>query len=244
MLTVSRDADYFTALANRPEVRKWLGPWDGTYAPIDCAPIVAHPGHVCLQTDTGGGFLNLWQEPYVYQVHTLTATVAEFRAMLAYMFLDTDAVELLTPVPLNNDAAVGMARIGHFTRRFIRHAAVALIDGGLVDVAYYGLTLEAWALSSPDCQEAGHGFHNDLHAAKAASGQGLPPHANDPTHNALVGLMGLLCQKGDTAKGVSAYNRWARFAGYQPVTATPLGLTTPELTCRFADGHLEVVTWH
>ena len=60
-------------------------------------------------------------------------------------------------------------------------------------------------------------FHQQLQAAKEASGSCLPVHVDDPTHDHMVGATLLMLVHGNAPKGVRFYNAWARFAGYAPI---------------------------
>jgi len=220
-LSVQRtfSADFFNSVANTPGVREFLGQGDDQ---LDLEPIIKSPSNFCFQAE-GGGFVCHQHEPGIYEVHSMflpeargTGVAHAMRDSMAYMFLQTDCVELVTRVPETNRAAKVLARIGGFKEKFSRkHAWPA--PGGPSAVSYQGLSLLSWTLAAAAMADEGEGFHNELLRLKESQGSELVAHDDDPVHDAVVGATIKMVKLGNAVKGVQTYNRWARLAGYEPV---------------------------
>ncbi len=214
------DATFLNSVANHPEVHPWLG------APgeIDLAPFVSDPKHFALVNE-GGGFLLICHEPGVYEVHSQflpnhrRQTIKAMRDGFDYMFINTDCHTVLTQVPDNNVAAAALARHAHFRPMFRRE------ETPRGSTAFMALTIDQWAQDNTGLEAEGEWFHDRLSAAKEANGSSLPEHAHDAAHERAVGATIRMVKAGNCHKAVAFYNRWARFAGYVPITL--LGDTPP-----------------
>jgi hypothetical protein len=125
-------------------------------------------------------------------------------------FVKTDAIELLTMVPGNMPHAKLMARRNGFRHLFDR-PKLWHVSGERFDVGFYRLTLEEWIMTGIH-SEAGRKYHNRLHHELGAN-----DHPDDPVHDSFVGAAIEMVLSGNVTKGIDTYNRWARFALYQPV---------------------------
>ena len=235
-LRPTRDATFLNTVANHPDVRPWLLAEDGP-APLDFKDVIENPDNVSLVTETGG-FVFMRHEDGIYEVHSLfipegrgTHTITAMRQAAQYMFVETDCMELLTKVPVNNTAAKGLARLAGFTHRF----DLPLTSHGL-EVAYLGLTLDRWMVRAPETRLAGEAFY-------ALCDRPL----EDPIHRHAVGTVVLMGRAGNATKGVETFNTLARFAGYpltELVTAHPALVKIHGVVVSFRDGEMEIVTCH
>jgi hypothetical protein len=222
-LTVSRElsASRINFVVNHPEVR----PYVGGVGPLDLAGLVADPRNVLLMVD-GGGCLFQWLGEGYYEVHTQfipeargAAAIQAVRDALWWMFTATDAVEIVTKVPDTNLGALGLVRAIHGTFQFSRPNAWQNADGALSGVKYYSKTLMDWVRDeSEELSKTGDWFHDKLAEAKTRMGASNPPHDDDHAHDRYVGMASEMISRGQLAKGVLTYNRWATFAGYAPVS--------------------------
>lgn len=158
MLTRTTDAAFFTALANRPDVRPWLG-WrtDPTEA-IDGAEMTT-PENICLRHGDGG-FCCVFVEPGVYTVHSMfptdqrgTGTFAAIREAADYLFGEAGVSELITAVPVHNKAAKGLALAAHFEPIGVEPSAFVDTDGLTHDVKVFVLTRARWQAYTASVKE-------------------------------------------------------------------------------------------
>jgi hypothetical protein len=219
---VSREfhADNINAVVNDPSVRPWVG---GGTEPLDLAAAVADIRNVLLMTE-GGGVLFMFREPGIYEAHTQfiesargASAVAAVQDALRWMFTVSDAVEIQTRVPANNRGALGLVQAINGEHRFNRRNAWPTPEG-MVDCAYYALTIDRWAAKAPGINETGVWFHDKLEAAKIAAGATSPIHDDDEAHDRYVGATCEIMMLGMTDKALRFYNRFARFSGYGEVS--------------------------
>lgn len=216
----SFDVQAFNNIANHAEVRPWLG----GRGPLDFSAIVGDPSNVCLLGD-GIGFMAHKLSDGLYEVHTLALPHARGanafecgREGMRYMFAATDCVELVTKCPDGNRGAMALACAAGFREVFRREAA---FDDGSLEakgISYRKANLDDWRMGDPALELTGTWFHDKLEAAKVAAGSNLDIHPDDAAHNCAVGASVLMVMAGNPRKAVWAYNRWAIFAGYAPIT--------------------------
>jgi hypothetical protein len=208
MIRRTMDAAFLNGVANHPDVRPWL---EGPVGPLDLSPLLDDARNHALVNDCGG-FVYLFQEPGLYEVHSLllpegrAGSSAAAMDGLRHMFTRTDCVEVQTRVPEANKAALGLTRAMGFARLFDRPGN-----------GYWSLTLDRWRARDPELAAHGERFHVMLEIAKAATGSTLPTHDDDEAHDRAAGASLLMAEAGQVAKAVRTYNRWARFAGYQSI---------------------------
>lgn len=202
------DAGFLNGVCNDPAVRPDLG-GEGE---IDLTGIVSNPENYALVSEFGG-FILTRHEAGVYEVHSQFLPVGRgshaieaMRDGMRYMFASTDCTMIQTKVPAANTRAGGFAKLAGFQHLF-----------DMNDTAHMVVTIDRWLSFDAGLDEHGHWFHKRLEAAKIAKGSALPIHADDQSHDRAVGAAVLLCRRGNPAKAVWAYNRWARLAGYAPV---------------------------
>lgn len=240
MIRRTFDATLLNEIANHPEVR----PHIGGAGVIDLTTIVGDPQNVAVMGEHGGWIYHGLQ-PGVYELHTLflpegrgRSFFAGAREVLRYMFVRTDALEILTKCPDTNAGARMAAGMMGFKERFRREDAWA--PG--VGISYQALTIDGWAMRDPEALRAGQAFHNSLEAAKAASGSTIAPHPDDAAHDRAVGTAWLMAQAGNVGKGVAWYNRWAVFAGYAQIHALALNVVDiGDAIVELKDGQTDVL---
>lgn len=213
MIERCMDAAFFNRICNLPEVRPWLG---GPAGFLDVSPMVLNPANYALRAN-GGGFILEALGGGVYHVHSQFSSegrrgsIAAMRAGLDFMFTRTDCMRITSHIPDNNLAARGLGIKAGFRPWFRRETP------GLGPTAVVRIDAEDWIAGNAKLEAEGEAFHNALESAKAAAGSALPTHPHDPAHERAVGAAALMCKRGQAAKGVGLYNRWARLAGYAPI---------------------------
>lgn len=238
-IAVAEDKALIEHIVNHPELRKFNS-HDG--APFcDAAKYLKSPSFVLIGNE--GCFLLKAVGPCRYDVHTNLLPECRGRDALDVaryamdlVFSRTDAEELYTMVPANNPAAAWFTKAMGFRFRFKRER-VWLQGGVSHDARYYSITVDDWVLRG---SRAGVGriFHERLHS-KAPQ---LDKHSDDPVHDAYVGAAISMMNK-QPVKALSLYNRWARFAGYEPievVSKDPLVVDIKSCSLKFENGTFAV----
>lgn len=236
------DATFLNHVANHPDVR----PHVGGVGVLALQEKVANPNNIAL-VDEHGGFLFEKVDVGLYELHTMYlpegrgAHVLEASALAArYMFAHTDAVELITKLPVTNRRADFMVRRCGFRKLYERKGA--WVDGS--DVLFFGLDLEAWRQRDDRALFAGREFHVMLEAAKDAVASKLDRHPIDPAHDRVVGAAVLMIRAGQVRKGVWSYNRWASVAGYQQIrllSDIPPVVDVVDAVVTVTDGKMEIL---
>lgn len=226
MLPFRRDlrADRINRVVNDPSVFPEVAP-PGAES-IDMTLAVKNLANVFLMTDEGGIVAD-WKEPGIYEIHTQfteryrgTSAIRTVREMLSWLFIHTDAMELFTKIPRSNERALGLVRAINGKFEFSREAAHTLHSGDIVGVDYYSLGYRDWLYSpwaSSFLVTRGAWFHEKLEEMKRARLVMEPQHPEDPAHDINVGATVEMILAGQVDKGLTLYNRWARFAGYAEV---------------------------
>ena len=163
------------------------------------------------------------------------------RDALAYMFTSTPCVELVTKVPIDNRAALGLARIAGFEKRF--DGTCSWSSDAKKEAGFYGLSLNAWALRSRDALRLGQWFHVALETLKTATQS--TQHPEDKVHDHMVGATIAMLQSGLLWKAVSFYNQWASWAGYDVIAVLsekPLVVEFDHMRIEIMCGRIEVLS--
>lgn len=162
-----------------------------------------------------GGFVFHNQGPGFYEIHTLFLPAGRGHRVREalddaklFMFTQTDCAEIVTRIPQSNRSALRLAQDGGFEHRFTREHGY---EGAPTD--YYALTLDQWICRTPSLEAVGEDFH-----AKLEAQIGHENHPHDPAHDRYVGAAVMMLNAGNPHKAIATYNRWATWAGYQPVT--------------------------
>lgn len=201
------DATHLNAIANDPAVF----PWMESKIPVDMSMVALDAANFLLECDDGG-FLLIQHEPGRYEVHSIfkpdagATTIRAMREAMDWMFTRTPCEAICSKIPDGNDRAHGFAIAGGL-REIFRGADASYVEIGIMD----------WAMRTKALQVHGERFHATLDAAKLASGSPLPVHDYDVAHERAVGAALLMIERGQPAKGIAFYNRWARIAGYAQI---------------------------
>lgn len=207
------DAKFINAVANHPAVKPYMLLRRGEN--MDYSGIVSDPRNVVLTGEYGGmAFHNLL--PGLFEVHTQSLpegrgawTLEMAHSALLYMFSKTEAVEIFTRVPYENEPAkkLTLAMGGVFEQ-----SAEVDLDGRLIGWSIYRLTMQDWIKTSPLLEGIGQMFHVKLHDQYDALDLAIARHEDDAWHNRNVGAAHSMIAGGQAYKGVGFYNRWARMA--------------------------------
>lgn len=249
MIEIIREtsAERINRVLNDESVRPWVA--DLSEGVIDITKSVENLNNVLLMGEHGGCMLFKLM-PGVYEVHTQIlpagrgAWAHEFAGgVVRWMFLRTDAYELLTRVPRGHVAAKALTLAIGGKYEFTRPSG-CLFRGRAVDLYVYALRLQDWASTAPDMVERGAWFHEFLASEAKRLGVTEPTHADDENHNRYVGIALEMALAGQVRKAVLTYNRWSLVSRHRviqfvsddpPMIRFDLGLL------RFADGKLEVL---
>lgn len=202
--------------------------------PMDLSALVNDLRNIALMCDEGGIFA-IWREPGIYEIHTQfteryrgISAVKTVREMVSWLFLQTPAMELQTQVPAYNQGAHALVKAISGRLEFERDGVWQLADGTSCRMDYYTLRYADW-LYSPwtmgPLATRGEWFHAKLEAAFAGFLLAPEVHEHDPAHDVNLGATVEMIFAGEVEKGLTLYNRWARFAGYAEariVSAKPL----------------------
>lgn len=221
MIERTTDAAWINSVLNHPDVGPWID--ERNDGPIDISAYLESPFVLALRGDHGV-FMVVKLDHGIYEVHTAILPegrgpwARDFaRSGAAYMFVGTDAVEILTRVPQPHGAARRLTLDTGFQLEFTTLAETRF-RGKMVPVEVYRLSLQDWA-SSPgiaECSEPnGRTFHEWLNA-QVGSGNGAP-HADDPAHNRVIGVALSMIRAGQVTKGIVWYNRWAVLARHPTI---------------------------
>lgn len=195
---------------------------------LDLSPIVGDLRNIVLMCDEGG-IIAKWQEPGVYEIHTqFTAAyrgvscVRTIREMVSWLFLQSPAMELQSQVPEGNVGAEAAIRAVGARFEFERAGAWPSREEGVPakPVGYYTLRYSDWLYqpyAAGVLAPLGEEFHRKLEEKKLAFLSPPEGHAVDPAHDVNVGATMAMIWAGQAEKGLTLYNRWARFAGYAEV---------------------------
>lgn len=233
---ISRDAVKFNRIANDPSVLPWVAQkgverLDFTAFFDEPRNIGFHYGDCC--------FVAHWLEPGVYEVHSMALPSARgrtvldaARASIAHMFMAEPAMELCTRVVAGNVAADALTRRMGFAYEFERSG---VWDGK--DVRFYALRYPEWVKRQDWLKLSGEWFHSALGDDKT--------HVDDSAHDLYVGACVEMVRAGQPDKAIALYNRWARFAGYEPVEIVSRSPIVIDIRSHFIrvldDGKVEVV---
>lgn len=219
MIVRTSDATFLNELANHPEIRPFVG---GGLEPLDLTAVCQNPANIILVVDGAGAWVLQMLMPGVYELHTMFLPEARGRPYfvaakqaLAYVFGQTDALEIVTKCPDDNDGARMAAATMGFRERFRREGAWQTGAG----ISYRVFSIDDWFVRDRTCLVEGRAFHSALEAAKEAQGCTLATHPDDEAHDRAVGAACLMIKGGRTDKAIGFYNRWAIFAGYATIFA-------------------------
>lgn len=221
MIEQTASADRINAIANHPDVRRWVSP--EPERDLDLGMAIADPMNIAL-TGEHGAMLFACLQQGVYEAHTMVLPEGRGRWALSFVqdclswvFCRTGAIELMTRVPKGNLAARALARAIHGTYCFTNPDGWAQ-DGNSIPADIFSLVIQDWMRTAPKLPERGQWFHTRLEEEFAAAGKREPNHPDDAVHDRYVGAAMEMVFGGQLDKGVIFYNRWAAMAGYVPIS--------------------------
>ena len=217
-MTVFRsfDAERLNEILNIPEVHKWAALPD--QKELDVTPLIENrDNYLLMAEDKSGGILFEKKEVGMYEVHTQfdpksrgTGPVRAVKEMLGWMFANTDAVQLVTRVSVDNKPAYKLAE--HFSNLEYVHKDRWIIGDESSEVHVFTLRLYDWIRNWKDLSEEGKEFHDDLELML-----GHKSHEDDLAHDRWVGACVQMIRGGQVHKGVAVYNNWTVCSGYEPI---------------------------
>jgi len=212
-ITPSNNVEAFNRIANHPSVLPYVvqkGQHD-----LDFADFFLNPRNIGF-LGSNCAFIAHYLDAGMYEVHSMALPEARGRTVLLaateainFMFLSTPCMELLTRVVAGNVAADALAKAVGFHLEFVRPKAWNAPDGAK-DCRYYAMRYPDWVKRQGWLCESGGWFHHDVLGDDRT-------HEDDAAHDLHVGACVEMVRAGQARKGVILYNRWARFAGYEPV---------------------------
>lgn len=237
-MRLSRDHAEYERIANDPAVLPFVAPHG--IDRVDLKPFFENTDNVgFLYNDCG--FLVHCLEPGVYEVHSIALphvrggyVFSAATMSIRFMFLATEAMELLTRVPHGNVAATALTRKVGFEHEFSRPNGWKTADGA-ADVEFYAMRYPSWVRHQDWLKASGEWFHSLTGISE--------DHEDDPAHDIYVGAMVETVLGGQPDKAAFLYNRWARFAGYGTVSIVdrePLTFLVDEHLVTVTDGKVEI----
>lgn len=213
------EAAHLNSILNHPEVHPWVA-YDEN--PLDLTPVMENPNVVALYGEHGGQVYQRLQ-PGLFEAHSAFKpegrgewALAATRETLKWIFVHTEAVEIVTRVPAGNVAARALAKaIGGVQDFTLPEGWVKA--GKPVSADVFSLTIQGWMKSAPDLPSRGKWFHARLKAEFDRLGIAEPQHADDETHDRYVGAACEMIFGGQPEKACVFYNRVAVISGWHPI---------------------------
>ena len=215
------DAERVNAIANHPDVRRWVS--TDPDLDLDLAMAVADPANITL-TGEHGAMLFAFLQHGVYEAHTMVLPAGRgewalnfVQDCLTWVFCRTGAIELMTRVPKGNLAARALAKAIHGVYCFTNPDGWVQ-DGKAIPADIFSLTIHDWMRTAPKLPERGAWFHKRLEEEFAKGGKREPNHPDDAMHDRYVGAAMEMVFGGQPDKAVIFYNRFASMANYVPIS--------------------------
>lgn len=211
--------------------------------PCGFAGFFADPSNIGFLFDDCCFLAHALDAPYSFEVHSAALphrrgryVVDAASTAIKFMFFATPATELLTRVVDGNVKALALtAKVG-FGHEFRRKSAWQTSDG-LRDVDYFAMRYPEWVKRQDWLKTSGQWFHSLLGETQT--------HKEDEAHDIYVGAAVEMLLGGQPDKAVAYYNRWAKFAGYEPVSIVsyqPLTIDIVSHLITVDSGRVEVKT--
>lgn len=220
----TRDWEWMDTVMRNPEMYARTS-HDGTPAAdqLSMKVVVEDPRNAFLQVlrngEPGGFFMLLNKAPGIYEVHT--NLLPECRGLDGvkagclgrdFMFIHTDCRRLTSLCPEWIPESVKYAEACRFHQDFTREAYWTR-EAKPQGVTFVSITLLEWVrCMHRNFRDLGVRFHEQLFSQMEEE-----THAEDPNHDAMVGLALRLACAGQVFKAETIYNDWAAVAGYAPL---------------------------
>ncbi len=205
------DAVAINRVLNDPEVRPWVA--DLGEGVLDLSKAVANQQNVLLMGEHGGCMFYRMMDG-MYEVHTQVLPsgrgqwVKDFLlAVRHYMWTRTDAVEVMTRVPMGHEGAKRAAEYVGMKYEFSRPDNCKF-RGEVVGVDIYSVRIQDWVGTAPFLEDKGEWLHEQMEKEAHRVGITVPTHDNDPNHNRYVGATLEMFRGGQYPKAIAFYNRW------------------------------------
>jgi hypothetical protein len=233
------DAKRLDEIANDPAIYPWIqGPHRG---PFRLHRLAADPNNVVLIGRHGAVWFQRHQ-PALYEQHTMVLPEGRgpwarhaMWAAFHWMFTRTDALEIVTKVPVDNLAALTAARMLGYELEFTLPDAWPT-DRGRVAENIYSYSAWRWVRSDKRLVEIGRWFHDMLAHEYRRLGRAPELHPDNLDHDRYVGAAIEMMAGGQVQKGYAFYNRWAAIAGAPKIRVLELN----PLTIDIRDARLRV----
>jgi hypothetical protein len=238
IITRTFDAAWINAVANHPDVTRWVRGW--ALGPIDITAAVADRNNVALIGEFGGVFFVKLQ-PGLYEFHAQVLpagrgrwTLRMMRAALAWMFARTDAVEMMARIPRGNLAALTLIRALKGVKDFhLPRGWIVDLDPVPADV--YGLRIQDWMRTAPELPLRGRWMRDRLAQELKRLGKGDIDLSASEDDERAMGLAMEMLLGGQPEKAVVFFDRYAAFTGcsrLQIVSRSPLVVSAgPAMLC-------------
>jgi hypothetical protein len=133
------------------------------------------------------------------------------------MFTHTDCMVLLTKAPAFNRAVITFAPLLGWKFEFERKE-IWPTESGPVDMSYFSFPYDKWVRTAPDLVATGRAFHARLDEEFARHRALHETQPDEECHDRYVGACAEMIYGGQPEKAVVLYNRFARLAGYAPIS--------------------------
>jgi hypothetical protein len=214
------DASRINRVLNDPAVRPWVA--DASEGVLDISPAVSKRENVLLLGEHGGCMFFKLLDGF-YEVHTQVLPAGRgawaarmIQSSFRWMFCRTDAIEILTRVPVAHRAAK-MATLRSGAEYEWTRPKECRFQGKLDDVEIFSISLQRWVGQDDGLAEIGAWFHQRMQDEAKRLGIETPAHEDDPNHNRYVGAAYLMFRGGQAPKGTAFYNRWALISRHAPI---------------------------
>ena len=214
------DAAEINTIVNHPAVLRNVG---GIGAELDLSGFVSDSANIAFVDDGAAALFNKLA-PGLYEIHSMALpqrrgrhTAAVGDAAMHVMFTRTDAIEIITRVPVGkNLAALSAARRAGFRHEFTTpHGWIT--PSGSEPVHWLRLDIVSWMSRAPGLVERGAWFHEAVEAACERAGVTREHHPEDETHNRYAGAACEMVLAGRADKGLHFLNRFNAMTRAKPV---------------------------
>lgn len=242
------DAAPANEILNHPDIHSWVaGDFKGY---VDLQPIIDNRDNVVLHHANGVATFIKLQNGF-YEMHI--AVLPEARGAwvrkaseycFRYMFTHTDAIELITRCPQNNEAAYHSAVASGMKLEFTTGNIWKTAIGNSIPMDVMTIGINQWTNWDRTIAEEGEWLHKRYDEEFARLGITVMRHAPDANHNRYTGAAVAMIREGQIRKGVGFYNRWAMLAGFSPLEVTcldPVEITVDGFTMRIVENDFEIV---
>lgn len=216
MITIASSADFMNTVINHPQVKPTACP--GLEEFVDFSFIVESDDHFFLECKPHGGFCMQCNDYDSYVVHTAflpdTPSALVRQAVVEAFdvaFLELDAMEVWTSACSSNVPAMRLCNFAKFKKMFSRPSRI--VEGETQ--TYFRITIDDYTINNLELASLGKKFHDNL-------GEHIS-HTHDPSHDAYVGAALTLLNRGNSAKALRVYNKWASVAEYEAIVMDPAG---------------------